>query len=404
VDFESESFLMQDGVYRRCLILFGSVGIFLRIVLVARTMGSNDVFIWTEHAKLVATHGVQYAFANSPMYNHPPLMGYWAALATTLARDPLEFARWLKIPGLLGDIGSSVLIYRIYSRRSGPLAAAQAFTAYAWGLCAILVSGYHGNTDALVAFFSLLSVYLLDARERPFWSGLALALALNVKIIPLLIVPCLVLSLRSRRHLAHWTMGLALGIIPYIPFLMTVAKYMKQNMISYNSNPDNWGILAFLNAGLSYPAFAVKAAEARAVYLSIGRYIVIGLIAAMSLAGRLLQRWSRYELAAISYAIFLVFAPGFGVQYTIILAPLLFAVSIALGWMYATLAGFFIGSVYYAFLTIDDAPRSVFTTSYPVPTVLVGVLAWGYLFLCLIEMIRGRTERSRAGPPISSVS
>ena len=48
-------------------------------------------------------------------------------------------------------------------------------------------------------------------------------------------------------------------------------------------------------------------------------------VGAWAAAARLLGRWNRYEIAAVTYAIFLVFSSGFGVQYAAIILPLLFA-------------------------------------------------------------------------------
>ena len=65
----------------------------------------------------------------------------------------------------------------------------------------ILVSGYHGNTDAVYAMLSLLAVYLLQDRNRPLLAGLALGLAINIKLIPVLLIPPLVLAAQSIREM-----------------------------------------------------------------------------------------------------------------------------------------------------------------------------------------------------------
>src|ERR1019366_9339248 len=92
--------------------------------------------------------------------------------------DLWTFAHLIKLPGLAGE---ALILWALW-RFAGP----QASAAYAWLPAAILVSGFHGNTDCLHAAFVLVAVIAFD-RQRYFLAGLLLAAALNVKLIPLLL-------------------------------------------------------------------------------------------------------------------------------------------------------------------------------------------------------------------------
>ena len=361
------------------LLLVGGAGLALRFWVASHSIGSDDVTLWLDHARFVRDHGVGYALEHSETYNHPPLMGYWAAAASEVARERLRtFAILIKLPGLLAELGTAALLYRIGCAHHGPGGGALAVATYGWALCAILVSGFHGSTDAIYAFFCLLAAYYASAQRHFFRCGLALAAALNVKLLPLLLIPPLAAQCRSVRDLLRFLGGLSVAAIPYLPFVFTVGPSMYRNMLAYNSNQDNWGLVALLNASYATAAFGESAHRLAAIYFPLARYLILLAIAALSLRGWRVRE-PAYPLCTLSFVIFLVLTPGFGVQYTIMVAPLLCAVSLGRGAVYASLAGVFIGSVYLYF-KLPGAPwQSNFWSLFPRPCALLGILAWGYL-------------------------
>ena len=125
---------------------------------------------------------------------------------------------------------------------------------YAWSLDAILVSGYHCNTDPIYAFFCLLCAYLLQNKRCHFLAGLALAAAINVKLTPVLLILPLLLWHRSWRSASKFVLGLAVGALPFVPVLVLAGKPFYANAIAYKSNPDNWGITCLLMQADKEPA------------------------------------------------------------------------------------------------------------------------------------------------------
>ena len=172
----------------RGLIVAGAMGLLFRVALAACSTGTNDTAAWERFGNEIAGDGLFATYINDPRFNHPPLAGYWAFVATQLARHTgLSFSFAFKLPVIVADCGSAFLLYVIW-RRAGPAHAAAAFAVYAFNLDAILVSGYHCNTDPIYAFACLLSVWLIEDRRSDFWGGAALAAAINVKLIPILLV------------------------------------------------------------------------------------------------------------------------------------------------------------------------------------------------------------------------
>src|SRR5512138_2245645 len=122
-------------------IALGCLGLVLRVCLALASTGSDDADIWFQHASVIVQHGIGYVLDHSDAsnlpYNHPPLMGYWSALAFIVSGGSLHgFTVWMKLPGLFGELLSAALLYRIWARRR-PAAAALVFAAYGWSLPAI---------------------------------------------------------------------------------------------------------------------------------------------------------------------------------------------------------------------------------------------------------------------------
>jgi Glycosyltransferase family 87 len=314
----------------------------------------------------------------------------WMRLGVGL--DGVAFAFWVKLPGLIGEACSAWLLYRIMSPR-GRLRAAATLAAFAWCLDSILVSGYHGNTDCLYAFFCLLSAWLLDEKARPFAGGLALAAALNVKLIPIILVPLFASRFREWRSLARYAAGLSIAAVPFVPVLIGAGASFWRNAIAYNSKIDYWGVQCLLLHSLSNPKLGAATSWLQSFYTAFGRYFVLGLPLVVSAVSFRTDRWSRYQLGAIGFGIFLVLAPGFGVQYTASVVPLLFAASPAWGALFGLVAGLFVGVVYFTFVTAGPPWFSQFEERFTMPSHLVGLLAWWVMLEYVVRELtqpRGR--------------
>src|SRR5262249_36528234 len=119
--------------------------------------------------------------------------------------------------------------------------------------------------------------------------------------------------------------GLALGLVPFLPFLVSAGEGFYRHAIVYNSLPDNWGIGFFLNASEQNARFAAAATRFAPIYRASARYLILLACTMLGAWGRW-RRWSPYRIYFLCLATFLVFTPGFGVQYTVYVVPLLFAV------------------------------------------------------------------------------
>ena len=108
------------------------------------------------------------------------------------------------------------------------------------------MAGFHGNTDCLYAALVLVCALAFD-KKLYFLSGLLLGAACNVKLLPLVLAPLLLIGAPHRRALLGTCAGLALGAIPYLPLALSSGRAMYHNIGEYNSTPDHWGMLLLLD-------------------------------------------------------------------------------------------------------------------------------------------------------------
>ncbi len=381
-------------------------GFALRLLLACTTWGTVDTMSYLKFAHRIEDLGLYEAYRGDPGYNHPPVPALLSYVALEAAGGSgFGFAVIYRIPIVLADFASAMLLWRIAVRRGAGSHAGLALAAlYAWNPCAILVSGYHFNTDPVVAMLSLLALYLYQDRERPLLAGLVLGAAINVKLIPVLLIPALCLRLRPGRPLIQFLVGLAVMSVPYLVPLVSEPVFAR-NVLAYKSQPDPWGVLLFLRwlhpAGIDPLGEIVDPSHPAAVYNRWGSWIILGCAVAWAvLARRLGSRFDAYRVAAVIYALFLVLAPGFGVQYLVLIAPLLYiAGSRRLAQIYGLAAGAFQLAAYYYFWDGEFPISSLFNRAFPNELAVFGLAPWVVLVYFLLAVAPKPTADARYTMP-----
>src|SRR5437899_1569567 len=77
-------------------LAFGLVGCAVRLWLWWNSIGSYDTLLWAAHAQSIIVLGVARTYQRVPLFNHPPIMGIYAAHAWLWTHaDNLKFARFM---------------------------------------------------------------------------------------------------------------------------------------------------------------------------------------------------------------------------------------------------------------------------------------------------------------------
>jgi hypothetical protein len=120
----------------------------LRIWVAAGSHGTNDIDTWHLFARLGSLYGVSRVYELHPLFNHPPLMGWYAVGVLTVSKTlHSDFSFTFKLGPILADLISVVLV-----RRLARLSVLW-LLLFAINPISVLVSAFHGNSDCLCAMF-----------------------------------------------------------------------------------------------------------------------------------------------------------------------------------------------------------------------------------------------------------
>ena len=244
-------------------------------------------------------------------------MGLWAQTAVWIAdHTSIPFSLTFKLLPLAADLLGLWLVYALAKKHGGELHGWRAAAVFSTSLVSIVITGHHGNTDSACAVLALAAVALIADGRRPFVAGLAFAAALNVKLIPLLLLPAVAVLLRDVRTMVRSGAGLALGLTPFLPPVIFVWEAFQRNVIAYQPRPKPWwGIDFVLSSGFDLPGAGRWLRFLDVEYATHGRYVMMAASLGLGVWGRWSKR-SAVEVAALIFAMFLFLTPGMGVQVT----------------------------------------------------------------------------------------
>ncbi|HEX2734801.1 MAG TPA: glycosyltransferase 87 family protein [Polyangiaceae bacterium] len=354
------------------LLGLAALGVVLRVIVMAISFGSNDMSIWSGFATFIGDNGLWETYRRLVGFNHPPLMGImaWSLNQIALATG-IGFRILWKLPSLAADIFTLWLLWRHYLPK-GRLLACAAVALFACNPVSIEVTAYHGNTDSICGMFALWGALLCD-KGLFFQAGLAAAGSANIKVIGLLFLPGLFLACRELRSAVRFSIGYAIGCIPILVALIAVTHAFIRNAFDYGSAFNTWGVDAWgIISQQSEPTLYVFALT---TYQKFGKTIVLGLASLVAVLGYV-NKWSAVRVGALTMAVFMVFTPGFGVQYMVWVVALLAATDLILSLEWALVGGAFLTLAYRQFLLPAWPLRSNHGALISEPAATVGLIAW----------------------------
>ena len=315
------------------ILAAAAVALGLKLCLALNTIGTNDVRSFYSFGHSIATRGLEQTYRDSVAFNHPPLVGWYLHLIYDLDQSPvlrangIRFPFLLRLPGIIADL-VVVLLFLVHQKRLA--LPTWALMAFALSPVSLMVSGFHGNTDPVMVMFLVLAAFACFS-PRPLLCGLFLALACQIKIIPLLLMPIFLGFWMVRQRLLRFLLSfLVTSSIFWGEALFKFPLVIIKNVFSYGSIWGIWGITYWLRL-TGWKQFAVVTYYdfplAEAVVVTALKLIII--LAILLIAWR--RRSSDAEELLVSIAcawiVFFVFSPGVGTQYLVWLAPFILLLS-----------------------------------------------------------------------------
>jgi hypothetical protein len=182
-------------------------------------------------------------------------------------------------------------------------------------------------------FFVLLSLVLLE-RPAPTWTaGLAMGMAVNMKIVPLVFWPAVFLWLPTwRRRVEYFGAAVAVIVLASAPLMFQEPALLARKVLGYPSSYGLWGISRILSSSESL-------APASRVFETYGRVLLAATVVGLAIwMNRRSVRPPLFRQIGILAFAFLSVTPGFGVQYLAWLVPWIAGVEtgFALAWCLAS--------------------------------------------------------------------
>jgi glycosyltransferase involved in cell wall biosynthesis len=303
------------------------LGTFLKLWLDLTTVGTNDVAYWYQFTKYLMKYGTVTIYRDIAIYNHPPFVSsaLWI-LGNITAGAPYLFPFLFRLPAIFADVGSAVLLWKLASRCYGRGAALMGVSLFALSPVSIMISGFHGNTDPVFVFWILLGAYFLVSRGSWPAAALCIGLSINIKIVPIIIIPAFFFWIDTWSRRIGFLLVVGLVALAGFGYHLWLSFYdLWRNIFSYSGIMGIWGFgRLWMQFGETFPS------SVQPWFPLVARLMMLVLITLCaffkgkeSLAKirhpgiEKDQDRGTYLLEAMGWAflIFLVVAPGFGVQY-----------------------------------------------------------------------------------------
>lgn len=292
----------------------------VKVYLTLTTFGSPDVLGYQDYlVKIRSLGGIGAYYAGGAYdnpFNVPPLnipvirvMGWFADISG------LPFRFWLRLPCVVADIGSLFLVASLLNNRSSKTKFALLLIL---ALCpaSIMISGFHGNSDPVMIFLVLLSIYLLEQRKSTVFSGLVFGLALSVKVVPLIFVPVFLLYLFTLRARAIFVVtAAAVFVLGGMPYVLLDPRIIAAKVFGYSSYYGVWGWTRLLTSMLGQTSTSHPTGLHATLNIA-GKLLLLLSISALSFwMNKKKEKPSLFiQCGAVTF-LFMVLTPGFGIQY-----------------------------------------------------------------------------------------
>ena len=390
-------------IIKRIVIVGIGLATLMKLYLAATTNGTLDVAGYTDQLHKIrelggiGTYYATVAIHNNP-FNHPPFMIHLLEVLGFLAdATGISFRFWLRLVPSLADVGSIILVWIMPSLRASQRFGKAALLCMVFCPISIIISGYHGNTDPVFIFFVLLAIYLLEAREQTLLAGLAFGMALNIKVVPLMLLPMILCYLwpNLRKQLEFVGAAGIIFIVGSMPYLLQDPAIIVKRVFGYSSIYGLWGWSLLVK--VFYPEFPrflhppYDVVGIHGTFASVGKWVMLGLITAISYR---MNSWHRrpfvFHQAGLIVAIFLTFTPGFGYQYLVWLVPFVVGLGLQATVIYYGMAGLFLLVDYTCF-------NNHFFYCNDMLRVFLRIATWGSVIFVLVRYWRTLAEFKHSG-------
>ena len=312
----------------RLILLAALLALLAKLYCAALTVGTNDTVFFYGFGKRINQHGLAHTYETVRIFNHTPLIGSYAALlqriepGTQMRMELLPF--FLRLPGIIADFLAVLVLLRLRAKIGAP--PWWAIALFALSPVAFMVSGFHGNVDSLLALLLLVAAWMA-VEGRPALSGIALGLACNVKVAPLLLGPVFLAWWWHRRQWRPFLIAVSLVTLAgWSPALLTAPRAFLANVLGYQGYWGIWGLswcLRETGADVFQKVGFDQLAPEQLAIMEVSKWGVIVATCANAWWRRKVDAPGLFVSIAWVWVVFFACATGIAPQYFVWLAPFL---------------------------------------------------------------------------------
>jgi len=299
------------------LVVLFSVALLLRLLLSFGYEGTGDTGAFCRAGSL-ALKGYKVYEVSDMHFSGPPLAMHVTTFMHALAEATNLPCRGMwKLPTVIADMGIIFLIYHLTKKhfKKTKNEALLLASTYAFNPISLLINGFHGQQEAFWMFL-MLSAIILAMRKKPSLLAVSAcaALAIGYKLPAILLLPTTLSQLKNIKQKIIVSFGVGVLILfTLLPEILTQTNALIQQSFLYTSTQNVWGI-------------TLIATKLRGIYemseaqiISLNQIVKIFLVTGIGLISIHTAIYRRAFVGAtlIMLVFFLVFAPGFGVQYLV---------------------------------------------------------------------------------------
>jgi hypothetical protein len=330
---------------KRMTLAATAVSAVLKLLITFQTFGTNDIYrykVWGIWGHYLGVNAYKFLI---DITQFPSMLYFLYALVRLESATHVPFGVWLRLLGIVADIGSVWLVCQIVRDRLHKPGIALAVVFFALSPAALMVTGFHGNTDPVMVFFILLAVHLTREGRSPWIAGGVMGLAVCLKAVPLILFPAFIFYFAGVRRAIMFLAGAsAVVMVCSAPYLFQDPGLVLRDVLGYRSAAGVWGLSWIIEQ------VVVLIPSLHPVESAYQRFSGVALLAIITVVSYLMNRpFVRRDLffqCGAAMFIFLTLSPGFGVQYLTWLFPWAVALGAPAAALLYAISSVFLFSVY----------------------------------------------------------
>jgi hypothetical protein len=324
----------------------------LSLALLALTLVVRLIPAWllkTETADVEAYHDLGLSVLQGDnvyahrLFHYSPYSQFLLAWAVRVAdATGWSFDFVVKLPSILADCGTSLLIFSFLSRRGATVSKALLWSL-AWALnpVAILSSAFHGNMMEMLPVFVLAAYYGFEreSRDRDLLlplSALLFGVAIALRPYPILLLPLFLILGRAREMRVFTILALLPASLSSFPYLLHARHVFLREVLGYQGMSDfGWG--AAIRA-LGYVVHGTKISAFDDDLVSMSQLLFLGAYALFLLTLPFFKASSLGRALLIPPLLFFALYTNVSAQYLIWVLPIALVLRERLSLLYTLVA------------------------------------------------------------------